>query len=129
MNKGGTPENLRTPTSEEARAMHAKAMKKRKENTAKRKLVSEVLIEALQKKYDVGKGKEKKTGYEILGQVAIEIIAKKNSASVSMIREIINATEGQKINFAGEPLNINLNPLSESDYKDDSNVEVSPENE
>lgn len=124
-----TPENLVPFTSENARESQLKGAKKRKENTAKRKLVSEVLIEALQKKYDVGKGKEKKTGYEILGQVAIEIIAKKNSASVSMIREIINATEGQKIKFAGEPLNINLNPLSESDYKDDSNVEVSPENE
>lgn len=123
------PQNLEPCTPENARERQLKSAKKKSENAKKRKLVSEVLIEALQKKYDVGKGKEKKTGYEILGQVAIEIIAKKNSASVSMIREIINATEGQKINFAGEPLNINLNPLSESDYKDDSNVEVSPENE
>ena len=122
-------QNLTPFTSENAKEMQRKGAKKKSENAKKRKLVSEVLIEALQKKYDVGKGKEKKTGYEILGQVAIEIIAKKNSASVSMIREIINATEGQKINFAGEPLNINLSSLSEGDYKADSNVEVSPENE
>ena len=41
--KGGTPENLRTPTSEEAREMQRKGAKKRSENATVKKIIEENL--------------------------------------------------------------------------------------
>lgn len=41
--KGGTPENLRTPTSEEAREMQRKGAKKRSENASVKKIIEENL--------------------------------------------------------------------------------------
>ena len=41
--------NLRTPTSEEAREMQRKGAEKRKENNAKKKLMSQIYAEFLEK--------------------------------------------------------------------------------
>jgi len=41
--KGGTPENLRTPTSEEAREMQRKGAKKRSENATVKKIIEQNL--------------------------------------------------------------------------------------
>lgn len=41
--KGGTPENLRTPTSEEAREMQRKGAKKRSENASVKKIIEDNL--------------------------------------------------------------------------------------
>ena len=54
MNKKGTPETLRTPTSKEAKEMQKKiCCKKEKKNTAKRKLMSQIYAEFLAREYDI----------------------------------------------------------------------------
>ena len=97
-------QNLRTPTSEEARAMQRKGAEKRKENTAKKKLMSQIYAEFLEKEYNVRQGdKERKlTGAELVNECMKKIIARGDSASVSLMREVRETIEGQKINLSGE---------------------------
>ena len=96
-------QNLRTPTSEEARAMQRKGAEKRKENNAKKKLMSQIYAEFLEKEYNVRQGdKERKlTGAELVNECMKKIIARGDSASVSMMKELREGTEGSKINLSG----------------------------
>ena len=96
--------NLRTPTSEEARAMQRKGAEKRKENNAKKKLMSQIYAEFLEKEYNVKVGDKNKkiTGADLCNESIKAIIARRDSSSVSMLREIRESTEGQKINLSGE---------------------------
>ena len=95
--------NLRTPTSEEAKEMQKKSAEKRKENNAKKKLMSQIYAEFLEKEYNVRQGdKERKlTGAELVNECMKKIIARGDSSSVSLMREVREATEGQKINLSG----------------------------
>ena len=96
-------QNLRTPTSEEAREMQRKGAEKRKENNAKKKLMSQIYAEFLEKEYEVkvGDGKKKISGAELVNECMKKIIARGDSSSVSLMREVREATEGQKINLSG----------------------------
>ena len=96
--------NLRTPTSEEARAMQRKGAEKRKENTAKKKLMSQIYAEFLEKEYNVRQGdKERKlTGAELINECMKKIIARGDSSSVSLMREVREGTEGSKVSLSGE---------------------------
>ena len=95
--------NLRTPTTDEAKEMQKKSVEKRKENTEKRKLMSQIYAEFLEKEYNVRQGdKERKlTGAELVNECMKKIIARGDSSSVSLMREVREATEGQKINLEG----------------------------
>ena len=92
-------QNLRTPTTDEAKKMQRKSAEKRKENNAKKKLMSQIYADILEKKYKVGKDGKKKTGYEVVGDIAMQILARKDASSVSMLREIREATEGKTLNI------------------------------
>jgi hypothetical protein len=96
-------QNLRTPTSEEARAMQRKGAEKRKENNAKKKLMSQIYAEFLEKEYNVRQGdKERKlTGAELVNECMKKIIARGDSSSVSLMTEIRKAMEGDKVNLSG----------------------------
>ena len=95
--------NLRTPTSEEAREMQRKGAEKRKENNAKKKLMSQIYAEFLEKEYNVRQGdKERKlTGAELVNECMKKIIARGDSSSVSLMTEIRKAMEGEKVNLEG----------------------------
>ena len=95
--------NLRTPTSEEARAMQRKGAEKRKENNAKKKLMSQIYAEFLEKEYNVRQGdKERKlTGAELVNECMKKIIARGDSASVSLMKEVREGTEGTKMQLSG----------------------------
>ena len=97
-------QNLRTPTSEEARAMQRKGAEKRKENNAKKKLMSQIYAEFLEKEYNVRQGdKERKlTGAELVNEVMRKVLARSDSSSVSLMREIREGTEGTKMQLSGE---------------------------
>ena len=103
MNKGGTPETLRTPTTDEAKEMQKKSTEKRKENNAKKKLMSQIYAEFLEKEYEikVGDGKKKLSGSDFVNECMKRIIARGDSASVSMMKELREGTEGSKINLSG----------------------------
>ena len=97
-------ENLVKFTPETARERQLKSAEKRKENNAKKKLMSQIYAEFLEKEYNVRQGdKERKlTGAELVNECMKKIIARGDSASVSLMREVRECIEGQKINLSGE---------------------------
>lgn len=97
-------QNLRTPTSEEARAMQLKGAKKRKENHAKKVLMSQIYADFLEKEYNVkaGDGTRKITGAELVNEAMKKIMARSDSSSVSLMAEIRKGVEGEKVNLSGE---------------------------
>ena len=96
-------QNLRTPTTDEAKEMQKKSAEKRKENNAKKKLMSQIYAEFLEKEYNVRQGdKERKlTGAELVNECMKKIIARGDSASVSLMREVREGTEGTKMQLSG----------------------------
>lgn len=100
---GGNPSKLVPCTPENARERQLKSAEKRKENNAKKKLMSQIYAEFLEKEYNVRQGdKERKlTGAELVNECMKKIIARGDSASVSLMREVRECIEGQKINLSG----------------------------
>ena len=73
------PQNLNPCNSENARERQLKSAEKRKENNAKKKLMSQIYAEFLEK-----------------------VLARSDSSSVSLMREIREGTEGTKMQLSGE---------------------------
>ena len=96
-------ENLKPCTKENARERQLKSAEKRKENNAKKKLMSQIYAEFLEKEYNVRQGdKERKlTGAELVNECMKKIIARGDSSSVSLMTEIRKAMEGDKVNLEG----------------------------
>lgn len=82
-----TPEELRQKTSNGGK----KSGKVRRE----KKLMSQIYADFLIDKYAIGK--ENFSGHEVLARVMQKVLARGDSASVSLMREIREATEGSKI--------------------------------
>ena len=101
---GGNPSKLKPCTPENARERQLKSAEKRKENNAKKKLMSQIYAEFLEKEYNVRQGdKERKlTGAELVNECMKKIIARGDSSSVSLMREVREGTEGTKVNLSGE---------------------------
>ena len=97
------PQNLNPCTKENARERQLKSAEKRKENNAKKKLMSQIYAEFLEKEYNVRQGdKEKKlTGAELVNECMKKIIARGDSSSVSLMAELRKALEGEKVNLSG----------------------------
>ena len=112
-------QNLRTPTTDEAKEMQRKSAEKRKENNAKKKLMSQIYAEFLEKEYNVRQGdKERKlTGAELVNEALKKIIARGDSSSVSLMREVRECIEGQKINLSGELTTLQTTEERLAEYK------------
>lgn len=97
-------ENLTPFTSDNAKEMQLKGAKKRKENTAKKKLISQIYADFLAKKYSVKVGGENKkiTGADLCNEAMKKIMARGDSSSVSLMKEIREAMEGNTINLSGK---------------------------
>jgi hypothetical protein len=100
---GGNPSKLKPCTPENARERQLKSAEKRKENNAKKKLMSQIYAEFPEKEYNVRQGdKERKlTGAELVNECMKKIIARGDSSSVSLMTEIRKAMEGDKVNLEG----------------------------
>jgi phage terminase large subunit-like protein len=100
---GGNPSKLKPCTPENARERQLKSAEKRKENNAKKKLMSQIYAEFLEKEYNVRQGdKERRlTGAELVNECMKKIIARGDSSSVSLMTEIRKAMEGDKVNLEG----------------------------
>lgn len=100
------PENLKPITSvEQAREMGSKGGKKSAEVKKERKLLSTIYAEMLAGRFDVTDelgNKEKVEGQEYMRRVASAILSRNDSAAVSMLKEIREATEGNKTHLSGE---------------------------
>ena len=97
-------ENLKPCTKENARERQLKSAEKRKENNAKKKLMSQIYAEFLEKEYNVRQGdKERKlTGAELVNECMKKIIARGDSSSVSLMREVRSCLEGENIRITGD---------------------------
>jgi len=91
-----------------ARKGGIKSGKVRKE----KKLISEAYKKTLCEKYKI-RGKDLSFD-EIVGQMSVNIIKKCNSASVSMMKEIREATEGTNVNLNSQ---FNISPEQEEMFK------------
>ena len=96
-------ENLNPITKENAKEMQLKSAQKRKENTEKRKLMSQIYAEFLEKEYNVKTtdGTKKISGSELVNEAMKKIMARGDSSTVSLMKELREGTEGQKINLSG----------------------------
>ena len=98
------PQNLNPCNSENARERQLKSAEKRKENNAKKKLMSQIYADFLEREYEVkaGEGKRKLSGAELVNEVMRKVLARSDSSSVSLMREIREGTEGSKMQLSGE---------------------------
>ena len=96
-------ENLNPFTKENAKEMQLKSAEKRKENNAKKKLMSQIYAEFLEKEYNVktAEGTRKISGAELCNEAMKKIMARGDSSTVSLMKELREGTEGQKINLSG----------------------------
>ena len=95
--KGGRPENLKAPLSpEEARKFGSMGGKRSVEVRREKKLLSAMYAEILAKGFEVDGDRLS------LDEVVSAIISQNNGASVSMLKEIREATEGSKTKMVGE---------------------------
>ena len=115
---GGNPSKLKPCTPENARERQLKSAEKRKENNAKKKLMSQIYAEFLEREYEVkaGEGKRKLSGAELVNEVMRKVLARSDSSSVSLIREIRSCLEGENINLSGQ-VNTTLNLSQEERLK------------
>ena len=99
----GNPSKLKPCTPENARERQLKGAAKRKENHAKKVLMSQIYADFLRKKYniDAGDGVKQMTGSELVNECMKKIIETGGSPAVSLLKELREATEGQKINLTG----------------------------
>ena len=96
-------ENLKPCTKENARERQLKSAEKRKENNAKKKLMSQIYAEFLEREYSVkvAEGTKKITGAELVNECMKKVIARSDSSSVSLMREIRSCLDGENINITG----------------------------
>lgn len=94
--KGGRPENLVTPTTEKAREIGRKGGIKSGQVRREKKLLSEFYGELLAELYDIDA-----SDFNI-NSVAKAILARADSASVALLKEMREATEGNKLAITGE---------------------------
>jgi len=97
-------QNLRTPTTDEAKEMQKKSAEKRKENNAKKKLMSQIYAEFLEREYSVrvGESSKKLSGADLVNEAMKKIIARGDSSTVSLMKELREGTEGNKVQLSGE---------------------------
>ena len=96
-------QNLKPCTPENARERQLKSAEKRKENNEKKRQMSAIYAEFLAKEYSVktADGTKKISGVELCNEAMKKIVARGDSSTVSLLREIREATEGTKVNLNG----------------------------
>lgn len=96
-------QNLKPCTPENARERQLKSAEKRKENNAKRKLLSELYADFLEEEFEIKEGetKRKVSGAEYCKLIAKTVLKRSDSSSVAMLKEIRESTEGSKVNLSG----------------------------
>jgi hypothetical protein len=109
--------NLKDRPIEERKKIAQKGGKASGESRREKKRMSDIYAEFLEKEHDIiGKDglKKKLTGQALMNSVASKILSRGDSASVSMMREIREATEGNKVavNLEDNELVINILPTS-----------------
>jgi len=115
---GGNPSKLKPCTPENARERQLKSAEKRKENNAKKKLMSQIYAEFLEREYSVkvAEGTKKISGAELVNEAMKKIIARGDSSSVSLMREVRSCLDGENIKISGD-VSATLNMTTEDRIK------------
>jgi general stress protein YciG len=102
--KGGRPENLVSLTTEKAREIGRKGGKRSGEVKRQKKLMSDIYARFLASEFDIIIDEEqvKHSGETLIEHAMRRIIEKGDSSSVSLMKEIREATEGSKTKVTGE---------------------------
>ena len=98
-------QNLKPCTPENARERQLKSAEKRKENNAKRKLLSELYADFLEEEFEIKegeKGTRKISGAEYCKLIAKKVLNRGDSSSVAMLTEIRKSTEGEALKISGD---------------------------
>jgi hypothetical protein len=113
------PQNLNPCNSENARERQLKSAEKRKENNAKKKLMSQIYAEFLEREYSVkvAEGTKKITGAELCNEVMRKVLARGDSSSVSLLRELRSCLDGENINITGELTTLQTTEERLAEYK------------
>ena len=91
-------DNLKPLTTEKAREIGKLGGIKSGQKKRERKLMSQIYSEFLAKKHKIDSG-ESITGDELLSYVMSKVLARGDAASVSLLKEIREATEGSKVDL------------------------------
>lgn len=97
--KGGRPENLRVPTSEEARRIGRKGGIASGKARNEKKRMSQVWGDILRKKHKIKIGDDtiEMTGHDVMEHVFCKLAEQPSQNIVSLFKEIRQATEGDKV--------------------------------
>lgn len=98
------PENLVPLTTDKAREIGSKGGKRSGEVKREKKLLSQIYADMLADEFEVEMDnglKKKLSGKEYMRRVAAAILERNDSAAVSMLKEIREATEGNKTQLTG----------------------------
>ena len=98
---------LNKRTKEEQRAIASLGGKKSQVVQKEKKLLSNLYAEFLAKEHeiDIDGIPMKISGMDLVNQVAMKVLSKGDSSSVSMLKEIREATEGSKVQTTGVTAN------------------------
>lgn len=91
-------------TEEEHRKIASNGGKRSGEVRAEKKRISQMYAEFLMEEFDITLPtgvKEKTSGAKLINQVTKAILSRGDSASVQMLKEIREATEGSKVELSG----------------------------
>ena len=102
--KGGNPQNLKTPTTEQARIIGAMGGKKSAAVKKERKLLSQIYAGFLASEFSVviDDLEQQFTGEKLVEETIKKVLARSDSSSVAVMKEIREATEGNKLELSGE---------------------------
>ena len=117
--------NLKDRPIEERKKIAQKGGKASGESRREKKRMSDIYAEFLLKEHTILSKEglpEKVTGDQLLNKVMSKVLSRGDSASVSMMKEIREATEGNKINLSTEPESLTIQFLPVTTDKDDSKI-------
>ena len=102
--KGGRKENLVRLTPEKAREIGARGGIRSGEVKREKKRMSQIYADFLMGKHKVTINDTERVldGHELLAEVMKIVLSRGDSASVSLLKELREATEGSKLQLTGE---------------------------
>lgn len=108
------PENLKRGgiTAEQASIMGSKGGKASVEAKRKKKLMSQIYAEFLAERFKVkvDGSEQDMTGEKLVNRVVKQVLISGGPSAVSLMKEIREATEGNKVEHSGG-ISVNLTPL------------------
>lgn len=117
--------NLKPLSTEKAREIGKKGGIASGKAKKEKKFMSQIYAEFLLKEHTILSKEglpEKVTGDQLLNKVMSKVLSRGDSAAVSLMKEIREATEGNKINISTEPEALSIQFLPVTTNTDDNKI-------